>query len=632
MRTRQVVLGCVCLLAVAAVLVVTPVDGLGTVQEGEDNPQAEAGLDQTVRQGAVVVLDAGGSVAPDGEIVAYNWTIRRPDNSTAAPDCRDCQQMQFQPTQVGTHAVTVTVTDDENRTATDTMYVEVLAHEPPQPSISAPDRVQSNGTVTVEFTVESGDEPLSSVARYQDGTLQYGEFVDGPYTETVTIDYPEPGTRKFELVAADEVGHAQTAVETMDVEAVPPYFAVDMVNVTAVSGNLRVEASVENIGGLNDTQSIRLCREECENEVIDEMANASLAPGEATTVVGNWSDWDDENGEVFVAVESENDSATERRILAEPSHLSIQGLPAKMEDGERTDVRVVLHYEGGITETVTSDALITVEQTEDHSTVEIVQQDEYDPLTVEAVASEPDPKEQGNGIIHADYEGRAASASTTIQPLCEYEPDADPCLDGWGHSGSGNAEWGWSFGENIVPDEIEIGEEIYPEETIIWIWDYVGVSDPDIEGITGGVPYNPADARSSMEADPDKDWTEPAKNKISLTRTRSPDEGDTLWLWEAETLPYQDNVREVTQSLRVEENMDLNRGNPGYVRIVEDIGNKGINYVEGASEGEAMVCLQLNTYALTSRDGYSGDQPIRAHTPCASVEVIKENNNIDPNP
>jgi len=62
-----------------------------------------------------------------------------------------------------------------------------------------------------------------------------------------------------------------------DVEAVPPYFAVDMVNVTEIGGDLRVAASVENIGGLNDTQSIRLCREECSNEVIDRMANGSIS-------------------------------------------------------------------------------------------------------------------------------------------------------------------------------------------------------------------------------------------------------------------------------------------------------------------------------------------------------------------
>jgi len=610
MRTRQVVLGCVCLLAVAAVLVVTPVDGLSTIQESEDNPQAEAGLDQTVRQGAVVVLDAGGSVAPDGEIIAYNWTIRRPDNSTIAPDCRDCRQTQFQPTQVGTHAVTVTVTDDENRTATDTMYVEVLAHEPPQPSISTPDRVQSNETVTVEFTVAEGDEPLSSVARYRDGTLQYGEFVDGPYSETVTIDYPEPGTRKFELVAADEVGHAQTAVEMMDVKAVPPYFAVDIVNVTEIGGDLRVAASVENIGGLNDTQSIRLCREECSNEVIDEMATVSLAPGEATTVVGNWSDWDDENGEVFVAVESENDSAIERRILAEPSHLSIQGLPAEMEDGERTDVRVVLHYEGGITETVTDRATVDISQTEPHSYISITDQESYDPLTVEATSTQKSPDTSGKGVIEAEYEGLTDQNSTTILPECEVNPSNPDCPGGWNYGGNGQGEFAWKLQGAVVPDEINLNETIDPGfyfpnrdqyvRMSILIYDYV-----NLDLFNSSIWH---------EADPEEDYTSKAETRTY--RVREPEHDSKLWAWEPNSW-FQDPYR-VDKVYRGGWGTDWDRwasmtGAEGsaYVYMQQGV----INQIDPREAGNVNICLRMDPRVFDPRNQ-------RGDTYCKSMDIV----------
>jgi hypothetical protein len=88
-------------------------------------PQAEAGLDQEAVVNQTVYLDAGGSLDPDGRIVEYRWSIETPGGTTTAPDCVSCALTQFVPRQAGTYHVTVTVTDDQNASMSDTMYIEV---------------------------------------------------------------------------------------------------------------------------------------------------------------------------------------------------------------------------------------------------------------------------------------------------------------------------------------------------------------------------------------------------------------------------------------------------------------------------------------------------------------------------
>lgn len=132
---------------VFALLVVTAgIPASGAADSGE-SPLADAGLDQSVVAGTTVYLDGGGSVDPDGDIVAYNWVIETPRGETITPTDRDAVMTKFVPEQTGRYHVQLTVTDDNGNTRSDTLYVDVGGsvdartgtHETPTPETTDPD-------------------------------------------------------------------------------------------------------------------------------------------------------------------------------------------------------------------------------------------------------------------------------------------------------------------------------------------------------------------------------------------------------------------------------------------------------------------------------------------------------------
>jgi hypothetical protein len=99
--------------------------GVAGVVAADDGPLAAAGLDQEVGVNTTVQLDGTGSSHPDGRIEGYEWSIETPDGRTMRPACRACARTSFTPRSVGRYDVTLTVTDGEGRTDSDTLYVYV---------------------------------------------------------------------------------------------------------------------------------------------------------------------------------------------------------------------------------------------------------------------------------------------------------------------------------------------------------------------------------------------------------------------------------------------------------------------------------------------------------------------------
>ncbi|MFB6175970.1 MAG: PKD domain-containing protein [Halobaculum sp.] len=87
----------------------------GVVSEQNDPPLADAGLDQTATADSTVFLDGGGSLDPDGEIVAYRWRIERPNGTVTTPANGSDPTTWFSPDAVGEYEITLSVTDDETR-------------------------------------------------------------------------------------------------------------------------------------------------------------------------------------------------------------------------------------------------------------------------------------------------------------------------------------------------------------------------------------------------------------------------------------------------------------------------------------------------------------------------------------
>jgi parallel beta-helix repeat protein len=82
-------------------------------------PVAEAGSDQAVFVGSTVIFDGSGSYDLFGSIVSYEWDF---DDNTAGTG----QTTTHQYNNTGTYNVTLTVTDDEGLTDTDTCLIHVL--------------------------------------------------------------------------------------------------------------------------------------------------------------------------------------------------------------------------------------------------------------------------------------------------------------------------------------------------------------------------------------------------------------------------------------------------------------------------------------------------------------------------
>jgi PKD repeat protein len=124
-------------------------------------PVADAGPDQTVNEGATVQFDAYASYDPDGSIVSYEW-----DFGDGSP-----QGTGVNPTHIyntpGNYTVTLTVTDDDKTTDSDTCTIAVLAVIQPPVADAGPDQTINEGSLIL-FDASASYDP--------DGTIDLFEF------------------------------------------------------------------------------------------------------------------------------------------------------------------------------------------------------------------------------------------------------------------------------------------------------------------------------------------------------------------------------------------------------------------------------------------------------------------------
>ena len=132
-----------------------------TNQTCEENkpPLADAGHDQNITVGETVMLDSKGSFDPDGTITAYRWEANGRVLSTHA----DFNTSDFT---VGTHTVTLIVTDDHNATATDTVTITVNPPQncPPVAEAGVDKTVETNGSITI---TGRGSDPDGTIQKYK---------------------------------------------------------------------------------------------------------------------------------------------------------------------------------------------------------------------------------------------------------------------------------------------------------------------------------------------------------------------------------------------------------------------------------------------------------------------------------
>ncbi|AUG48292.1 hypothetical protein BVU17_12445 [Haloarcula taiwanensis] len=191
----------------------------GTAMATENQPPlADAGLDQSVERGTSVQLDANGSRDPDGTVESFEWTIEAPDGTARTPDCLTCAKTTFSPAETGQYNVTVTVTDDDGASRSDTLHVDVVAAGGPSVSVSAPSAVPVGLQRNLTANVTAGDADLRTLAWVVNGTAQNQTRLAGENgSSTITHTFNESGSVSVRAVAYDAAGGRGVANRSIQV-------------------------------------------------------------------------------------------------------------------------------------------------------------------------------------------------------------------------------------------------------------------------------------------------------------------------------------------------------------------------------------------------------------------------------
>jgi PKD repeat protein len=180
-------------------------------------PTADAGEDVTVNEDATVQFHGLGS-DPGGGPVEYSWTLGDGQTATGSDPTHSY-------TKQGTYTVTLTVTDSDGLTASDTCSVTVLNVVPTAGLTS--DHQTEEGEVIAFYGVTSTDTPSDLPL------LTYGwSFGDGGTATGISVShaYSDEGTYTVVLTVTDDDGASDTTTMTVPVDNAAPVASITSVS------------------------------------------------------------------------------------------------------------------------------------------------------------------------------------------------------------------------------------------------------------------------------------------------------------------------------------------------------------------------------------------------------------------
>ncbi len=167
-------------------------------------PVAEAGPDQTVGQGDMVILDGSGSSDAEGDPLTFHWAItQEPPGSSATLSDPTAVLPTFFANAAGIYVIQLVVSDGTADSAPDTVTISTdnslaVADAGPDQSVSAGDTVTLNGTGSSDvdgdlltFAWSLASVPTGSVAALSDPTAILPTFVadvEGTYVVELIVN------------------------------------------------------------------------------------------------------------------------------------------------------------------------------------------------------------------------------------------------------------------------------------------------------------------------------------------------------------------------------------------------------------------------------------------------------------
>ncbi len=176
-------------------------------------PVAVAGPDQTLNDAdgtgsESVTLDSSGSYDPDGSIVSYEWTE---DSTVLGTDALVTTDFD-----TGTHAVTLTVTDNDGATDSDDVVVTVNPNQGPTAD-AGPDQTGLVGE-SLTFDGSGSSDPDGTLVSY------VWDFGDGYSDSGVTVQhaFDALGTYTVTLTVTDNGGASGSDAALVSISDAPP--------------------------------------------------------------------------------------------------------------------------------------------------------------------------------------------------------------------------------------------------------------------------------------------------------------------------------------------------------------------------------------------------------------------------